>query len=125
MSADKRKESGLDKFLRESMEEDEQFKSLFLGQVMKLPVSTQLRVLRNFRGLSQMALAKKTRVVQPEVARIENANSNPRASTLERMAKGLGARVEILPEGMLPLVASQQIRAQGEQYFGHVMVRGV
>lgn len=123
MRAGKRKESGLDKFLRESMEEDEEFKSLFLAQVMELPVSTQLRVLRNFRGLSQAALSKKTRIVQPEVARIERADSNPKARTLERMAKGLGARVEIVPVNVIPLVAAQQIRTQGEDYFDHVTVR--
>lgn len=123
MKGGKRKESGLDKFLRESMEEDEEFKSLFLAQVLELPVSTQLRVLRNFRGLSQAALSKKTRIVQPEVARIERADSNPKARTLERLAKGLGARVEIVPENVIPLVAAQQIRTQGEDYFDNVTVR--
>lgn len=123
MRVGKRKESGLDKFLRESMAEDEEFKSLFLAQVMELPVSTQLRVLRNFRGLSQAALSKKTRIVQPEVARIERADSNPKARTLERMAKGLGARVEIVPLNVIPLVAAQQIRTQGEDYFDNVTVR--
>lgn len=123
MRTGKRKESGLDKFLRESMEDDEEFKSLFLAQVMELPVSTQLRVLRNFRGLSQAALSKKTRIVQPEVARIERADSNPKARTLERMAKGLGARVEIVPLNVIPLVAAQQVRTQGEDYFDNVTVR--
>ncbi len=123
MRTGKRKESGLDKFLRESMEEDEEFKSLFLSQVMELPVSTQLRVLRNFRGLSQAALSKKTRIVQPEIARIERADANPKARTLERMAKGLGARVEIVPVNVIPLVAAQQIRTQGEDYFDNVTVR--
>ncbi|MBI4348597.1 MAG: helix-turn-helix transcriptional regulator [Elusimicrobia bacterium] len=123
MRAGKRKESGLDKFLRASIEGDEEFKSLFLAQVKRLPISTQLRVLRNFRGLSQAALSKKTRIVQPEVARIERADANPKARTLERMAKGLGARVEIVPENVVPLVAAQQVRAQGEDYFDHVTVR--
>ena len=123
MRVGKRKESGLDKFLRESMDEDEEFKSLFRAQVMELPVSTQLRVLRNFCGLSQAALSKKTRIVQPEIARIERADSNPKARTLERMAKGLGARVEIVPLNVIPLVAAQQIRTQGEDYFDNVTVR--
>lgn len=123
MRRGKRKESGLDKFLRESMADDEEFKSLFLAQVKRLPISTQLRVLRNFRGLSQAALSKKTRIVQPEVARIERADANPKARTLERLAKGLGARVEIVPENVIPLVAAQQVRAQGEDYFDHLTAR--
>lgn len=115
-----RKESGLDKFLRESMEEDEQFRTLFLGEVMKLPIASQLRALRNFRGLSQLALSKRTKLAQPEVARLEKAGANPRAKTLERLAKGLGARVEIVPELIVPFLAAQQLRAQGEAYFERV-----
>lgn len=120
MRSTKRKESGLDNFLRESMEGDEQFRSLYLGEVMKLPVASQIRALRNFRGLSQLALSKRTKLVQPEVARLESPGSNPRARTLERLAKGLGARVEIIPEQLIPFLATQQIRAQGESYFERV-----
>lgn len=120
----KSKQSGLDKFLTESMEEDEQFRTLFLAEVMKLPISSQLRALRNFRGLSQSALSKRTKLVQPEVARLESAGANPRARTLERLAKGLGARVEIIPESLLPFLGAQQLRAQGEAYFKRVAMAG-
>lgn len=120
MRRTKRPESGLDKFLRESMAEDEGFRTLFLGEVMKLPIASQLRALRNFRGLSQLALSKRTKLAQPEVARLEKAGANPRARTLERLAKGLGARVEVIPEAVIPLLAAQQIRGQGEAYFGRV-----
>lgn len=120
MKRGKGRESGLDKFLRESIAEDEQFRTLFLGEVMKLPVASQLRALRNFRGLSQLALSKRVRLVQPEVARLESPGSNPRARTLERLAKGLGARVEIIPEQLIPFLATQQIRAHGETYFERV-----
>ncbi|TBR21434.1 XRE family transcriptional regulator [bacterium] len=120
MRRTKRTESGLDKFLHESMREDEAFRTLFLGEVMKLPITSQLRALRNFRGLSQLALSKRTKLAQPEVARLEKAGANPRARTLERLAKGLGARIEILPEPLIPFLAAQQIRVQGEAYFKRV-----
>ncbi len=45
----KRRESGLDKFLRESMSEDKQFRALFLAEAKKLPQPTRTRVLRNLR----------------------------------------------------------------------------
>ncbi len=45
----KRKESGLDKFLRESMAEDRQFRAIFLAEAKKLPRRLQKRVLRNLR----------------------------------------------------------------------------
>lgn len=46
--------------------------------------------------------------------------ANPRAKTLERMAKGLGAKVEIIPEKILPFLAAQQLRAEGEVYFTRI-----
>ena len=120
MSGKKRKESGLDNFLRESMKEDAEFRTLFFAEAMKLPIPTQIRVLRNFQGLSQMALSKRTRLVQPEIARLEKQGSNPRIQTLERLAKGLGARVELVPERLLPHMAAEQVRDQGEAYFAGV-----
>lgn len=125
MKRSKAKESGLDQFLRESMEEDEQFRALFLAEVMKLPISSQLKALRNFSGISQIALSKKTKLAQSEVARLEGAGANPRAKTLERIAKGLGARVEIIPEKLLPFLAAQQLRAEGDAYFTRVALKAV
>ena len=102
------------------MEEDEQFRTLFLTEVMKLPISSQLRALRNFRGISQVMLSKKTKLAQSEVARLEGVGANPRVRTLERMTKGLGARVEIIPEKLLPFIAAQQLRAEGDAYFTRI-----
>ena len=115
-----RKESGLDNFLRESIEEDEQFRALFFAEAMSLPIASQLRLLRKFRGLSQVKLSKKTKLAQSEVARLESAGSNPRAKTLERLAKGLGAKIEIIPEKMIPFLAAQQLRLEGEAYFNRI-----
>lgn len=117
-------ESGLDRFLHESLAEDEQFRALFLAEVMKLPVSSQIRALRNLKGLSQVAVSKKTKLAQSEIARLEKVGANPRAKTLERIARGLGARVEIIPEKLLPFLAAQQQRAEGEAYFGRVALAG-
>lgn len=125
MKISKRVESGLDNFLRESMEEDEQFRTLFLTEVMKLPISSQLRALRNFRGISQVMLSKKTKLAQSEVARLEGVGANPRVRTLERMTKGLGARVEIIPEKLLPFIAAQQLRAEGDIYFTRIALNNV
>ncbi len=45
----KRPESGLDKFLHESMSEDKKFRALFLAEANKLPQASRARVLRNLR----------------------------------------------------------------------------
>ena len=47
MSRTKRKESGLDKFMRESMAEDKQFRALFLAEAVKLPAATRHRLNRH------------------------------------------------------------------------------
>lgn len=118
-----KKESGFAKYLRRTLQKDEPGRLMFFAEVMKAPLASQLRLLRHFRGLSQMAVAKRMKLGQGEIARLEGSGSNPRADTLERMAKGLGARVEILPEQVLPFMTAQQIRAQGDEYFGHVTAR--
>lgn len=115
------KESGFSKYLRRTLEKDEQARTMFFVEVTKAPLASQLRLLRHFRGLTQTAVAKRMQLKQSEIARLEGSDSNPRASTLERMAKGLGARVEILPEQMLPWFATGQITAQGEAHFRHFM----
>ena len=50
MRRTKRRKSGLDKFLKESMAEDPRFRALFFAEVKKLPHPTRTRVLRNFRN---------------------------------------------------------------------------
>ena len=87
---------------------------------MKAPIATQLRLLRHFRGLTQLQLSRTVGVLQPEIVRIERSDCNPRASTLEKVAAGLGARVELIPEKMLPFIAAGQLRARGEAYFQNV-----
>lgn len=113
----KTKESGFSKYLSHALKKDKQARTLFFAELMKEPVTVQLKILRHFRGFSQLKLSRKVKLAQPEVARLERIESNPRARTLERVAKGLGAQLEIIPQGMLAFIATQQLRAQGELYF--------
>jgi predicted transcriptional regulator len=52
---------------------------------------------RRRAGLSQRALAAKTGVAQPTIARIERGHDDPRLQTLERLLNALGETVEALP----------------------------
>ncbi|SRR5579883_1935312 len=45
---------------------------------------------RRRAGLSQRALARRTRTVQSVIARIENGTANPTWETLERLLRGAG-----------------------------------
>lgn len=51
---------------------------------------TTLRQLRLARGWSQARLAETIGSTQAQIARIENADTDPQASTLERVAEALG-----------------------------------
>lgn len=56
-------------------------------------IAENMKRWRQARGLSQRALADKTGLTYVHIARLELAQSNPRLSTLERMAEALEIRL--------------------------------
>ncbi len=54
------------------------------------------RAWREFRGLTQAAVARRMRISQPALAQIE-ASARPRRATRVSLAKALGINVEQLP----------------------------
>jgi len=71
----------------------------------ELPLPTQLAIMRRRRKLSQRALAKKLKVLQPHVARTENARHDPRISSVVRVAKAIRCHVLLVPDEELKRVA--------------------
>jgi transcriptional regulator with XRE-family HTH domain len=62
-------------------------------------IAEALRRWREVRGLSQRALAEKTGLTYVHIARLELAQSDPRLSTLVRLAAALEIRlVDLLTE---------------------------
>ena len=57
-----------------------------------------LKAWREYRGLTQAALAEAAGMQQPALARIENSNTTPRATTLARLALALNIEPEQLME---------------------------
>lgn len=55
----------------------------------------QVRELRESHGLSQRELAERMHTTQSVIARLESGGTKPSLSTLERVAKALGATVDI------------------------------
>lgn len=47
------------------------------------------------RGISQIELAKRMKMTQPQLAKIENLDSTPSLKTLNRYAKGLGYEMKV------------------------------
>ncbi|GAC1604612.1 MAG: hypothetical protein NVS3B21_33950 [Acidimicrobiales bacterium] len=55
-----------------------------------------LRKARRRSGLSQRALAARTGIAQPTIARIERGQEDPRMSTLERLFLACDETIEVL-----------------------------
>ena len=60
-------------------------------------VGHTLRNARRRAGLSQRALAARTGISQPTIARIEKGQDNPRVRTLERLLQDCGETIEAVP----------------------------
>ena len=50
---------------------------------------------RKTAGLTQKQLAERTGIAQADISRLENGNANPSLRTLQRLAKGMGMRMQI------------------------------
>lgn len=59
--------------------------------------SEQLRAARLARGLSQWDLGVEMGVLQSQVSLMERGDNDPRLSTLQRFAHGVGLRVVLVP----------------------------
>lgn len=55
-----------------------------------------VRVIREYRGLTQTALAEASGVAQPEISAIEGKTRVGTAATLKRLAKALGTPMDVL-----------------------------
>jgi predicted transcriptional regulator len=57
--------------------------------------STLIKQARQAAGLTQAELAKRARMKQPEIARLESTGANPRLSTLKRVVAATGHVVKL------------------------------
>ena len=72
----------------------------FPNEVVKANVRGDclIKAWREYLGLTQLVLAKKARISQPSLARIEHSESSPRKSTLKKLADAMGITIEQLEE---------------------------
>jgi transcriptional regulator with XRE-family HTH domain len=61
-------------------------------------LAMKLKQLRAAQGITQEALAKKARLTQVHIARLESGNHDPTLGTLQRLAKALKVLVGELVE---------------------------
>lgn len=57
-------------------------------------IETLIRA-RNEEGITQAELAKRTGIAQSELSKIETGEANPSLKRINRIAKGLGRKVQI------------------------------
>ena len=67
----------------------------FVAESLELEVGYQIARLRLQRGLTQSQLAEIVGTRQSSITRLENGNSVPSLSFLERIATALDARIEL------------------------------
>ena len=61
----------------------------------ELEFAQRLKRYRRERGLTQQELAERCGMKASNLCRLENGNGNPSVATLEKIARGLGRRLEI------------------------------
>ena len=79
----------------------------FIAELEKLEPGYQIARLRIKLGLTQNQLAEMVGTKQPSIARLENGESSPSLSFLEKVAEALDAEVKV---HLVPKRPSQVIR---------------
>ena len=81
----------------------------------RFSVVRQLIMLREQRGWSQCELPDRAGMKQPQLARLETGQVEPKLDTLQRLAKALGCRVRVSLEPAYPTasIASNIIPVDG------------
>ena len=82
------------KHLERSLQ-DEEFAREWEEQSAERDVMRQIVEARMEEGLTQQELAERCGMNASNLCRLENGNGNPSVATLEKIARGLGRRLEI------------------------------
>ena len=67
----------------------------FIAALAELEPGYQIARLRIARGLTQTQLAQMVGTKQPSIARLEKGESKPNLAFLEKLARALGAQLEV------------------------------
>lgn len=74
---------------------DEEFAREWESQSAEHDIMRQIVEARIKEGLTQQELADRCGMKASNLCRLENGNGNPSVATLEKIARGLGRRLEI------------------------------
>lgn len=88
----------LEEYLAEQIAKSPTFAAEYEKSLREMRFAVSLAMLREKRGLTQQALAKKTGIKQPMLARLEKGQI-PTVPTLQRLARALDGRIIITAAG--------------------------
>ena len=74
---------------------DPEFRAEWELQAVEREIMRKIVEARMEEGLTQAQLAERCGMKAANLCRLENGNGNPSVATLERIAKGLGRKLEI------------------------------
>ncbi|MBI2329887.1 helix-turn-helix transcriptional regulator [Candidatus Daviesbacteria bacterium] len=80
--------------LKESLK-DPEFRKIWEESELEYQLGRQLIEARLKKNISQRDLAKKAHTTQAVISRIEGMNSNPSIGLLKKIARALGAKIQI------------------------------
>jgi DNA-binding XRE family transcriptional regulator len=100
----KRIKAGFNEYIDDLLRNDRKFLKDYAREVAKLPLPLQLAMLRGRRGLTQEVVALRMRVKQPQVARMERDNYDPRLSSVVAQARAIGCHLMLVPDESASLV---------------------
>jgi HTH-type transcriptional regulator / antitoxin HipB len=87
--------SDLKKYIAKRKKTDEEFAEGFEEGYERLRIGIVLRQARESAGLTQEELAVRLKTQKTAISRIENHAEDIKLSTLDRVAKALGKRLEV------------------------------
>ena len=87
--------SDLKKYINERKKRDREFAKGFEEGYEQFKIGVILRQAREGEGLSQEELARRLKTKKTAISRIENHAEDIKLSTLERVARALGKRLQV------------------------------
>ncbi|HLP58035.1 MAG TPA: helix-turn-helix domain-containing protein [Candidatus Deferrimicrobium sp.] len=85
----------LEKYLKERIENDKEFKKIWKEEKVKRDVIKMIIEMRIKEGLTQQDLAKKMHTSQSSIARIESGKGNPTLKFLVRLGNVFNKKFEL------------------------------
>lgn len=91
----KKRKSDLEAYIEERKKRDPKFAEGFEEGYRDFEIGAFLRQAREAAGLTQEELAKRIHTKKTAISRLENQASDVKLSTLRRVAKALGKKLEL------------------------------